>query len=239
MHCERERRVQDTESVWASNDKDLLDPQDVLGVTFEFGKLWQALHQSVLLLRLWGWSVSLENIESCQKLDWLKDQYGNEKWTPQHWFNHWSQLALEHLEDATNLFNLELKVEGKLGCSEFNKKVQNVSKELYGSDVKVLVTLEQCLKALVKLSNKFGLEANFVENNILGMLKSMSEKKRELQEEFCSAECRTNFVSGTWKELMSDYLERITGIQFALLQARSRSLKTSKDGDTKFFLIDA
>ena len=76
-----------------------------------------------------------------------------------------------------------------------------------------------------------------MENNIQALSKSLSNKKRELQEDFCSAECRTNFVEQAWKGLVTDYLERITGIHFALLQARSAFKKAGGEDNTRYFVL--
>ena len=190
---------------------------------FECGKLWELLHQNVSLLRLWGFSVSKENVAANCKLDWLDANFADEAEprasTASDWTVEWNDVAMDHLLDATDLFSLVL--------SDDQRKPVVIKKLRYGPDHLIkLNLLQQCLEVVSKLAHKYELD-NATKGHIAAHLDDLASKKSQLKEGFCSPACKADFAQHAWTTLISEFLESMISFHVRLLQGRA--VQTSEE----------
>ena len=184
---------------------------------FECGKLWELLNQNVSLLKLWGLSVSKENVAAQCKLEWLDENFADAA-EPRvsatgGWLEEWSDVAMDHLLDATDLYSLVL--------SDDRRKPVFVKKLRYGPDHLVkLNLLKQCLEVVAKLATKYELDSD-AQGEIASHLDNLAVKKKNLKEVFCSPDCKADFAQHAWRTLVSEFLENMISFHVRLLQGRA------------------
>ena len=215
-HCEHGGGLTKQQGELLDEDGRNIGQVENLMEAFECGKLWDLLHQNVMLLRLWGFSVSKGNVAANCKLNWLDENFAGKMdkrvSTSTDWLVEWHDVAMDHLLDAVDLFSLVLSD---------NQRLPVVTQTLqYGPDHLIKFNLlQQCLEVVLKLACNFELD-KATKTLIVRVLDNLTSKKKELKEEYCSAACKVNFENYAWRNLISEFLENMITVHVRLLQAR-------------------
>ena len=184
--------------------------------TFECGKMWQLLHQNILLLlHQRGQKMFGGKYPGSTEMGRLHNNWSSAGGRQDVWLEDWNDQAVRHLKDSTELFKCMLGEEGPaLKKVKRFHLVQGGPQILHWFDL-----LEENIEVLVKLSQFYGMDRMFVEQKVQFLLKSVSDLRNELNETFCSGTCRTDYLLHGWKDLIVGYLDNMVGIHFLLLQA--------------------
>ena len=184
--------------------------------TFECGKMWQLLHQNILLLLHQRGQKSFGGqYSACREMGWLHSNWSSAGGRQEVWLEDWKDQVVTHLRDSKDLFSCMLGEEESVPAKKLKRTPVARGGPLHWFDL-----LEENIEVLIKLSRFYGMDRMFVEKKLQEILRQASDRRREMHETFCSATCMMDFLLHAWKELAVAYLDSMVGIHFLLLQAR-------------------
>ena len=204
---------------------------------FQCGKLWRLLHQNILLLRNWcPEGISKVNVSNLNCLEQTINQF--ETNNVHAWINNWTTIALHHLEDAQNLFQLMLQKEenetnnnnhnsyNSCQCqhhfgSEPSKKRMRFDNYLPSSNNNILELLFTSCNLLILLSRQFNVDPKLIEYDLKNFQCDLVDKENMFlnEEDYCNYECHTKFLE---HKFLVIYLEKMPYIHHILFSQQQQ-----------------